>query len=71
MIEKQFLNEKELSDYLTEVGWPMAVSTLQNKRVSGGGPPFIKRGKVRYRRADVDKWLAKIPTLESTSQTRR
>jgi predicted DNA-binding transcriptional regulator AlpA len=35
--------------------------TLANWRWSGGGPPFVKvgAGAVRYRRRDVDSWLAK------------
>jgi excisionase family DNA binding protein len=35
-------------------------STLEKLRVYGGGPTFIRLGAraVRYRRADLDAWLA-------------
>jgi predicted DNA-binding transcriptional regulator AlpA len=33
-------------------------STLEKKRLTGGGPTFIKLGrKVVYRRSDLDAWL--------------
>jgi predicted DNA-binding transcriptional regulator AlpA len=37
----------------------MSVSTLEKSRVSGvGGPPYLKLGRsVRYRCADLDRWL--------------
>jgi hypothetical protein len=36
-----------------------AVGTLRKWRSTGEGPPFIGRGRgVRYRWADVEKWLA-------------
>lgn len=35
------------------------VATLANWRCAGKGPPFLKVGRhVRYRRRDVDKWIA-------------
>jgi predicted DNA-binding transcriptional regulator AlpA len=44
-------------------------STWQKRRLSGDGPPFIRLGRlVRYRRSEVEAWLAAIPTLRSTSQ---
>lgn len=41
-------------------GWSR--KTLANRRVIGGGPPFVKlgdgrRGTVRYRRSDLRAWL--------------
>ncbi|MFG3410463.1 helix-turn-helix transcriptional regulator [Streptomyces sp. NPDC048142] len=38
----------------------VAVSTLANWRCRGEGPPFVKAGKraVRYRVADLDRWLS-------------
>jgi hypothetical protein len=34
--------------------WRISVKTLRNKRVSGGGPAFVKLGRsVRYRLEDV------------------
>ena len=47
--------------------------TLERYRVNGEGPPFAKltpgpRGPVRYRRADLDLWLAS-KLVASTSQS--
>jgi hypothetical protein len=67
-IMKLFLSQEELSAYLTEIGMPMAESTLENKRVSGGGPPFVKQCGVRYRLSDVEKWLNSMPAFKSTSE---
>lgn len=40
-------------------------------RLRGGGPPYIKVGRlVRYRRADVDNWL-QDQTRNSTSDAGR
>jgi len=69
---RDFLTEKETSEYLAERGWPQAVSTLQNKRVVGGGIPFVKRGNmIRYRLIDVDAWLGDLQTIKSTSELGR
>lgn len=36
----------------------IAVKTLHNKRVYGGGPPFLKLGRrVLYRVSDLDAWM--------------
>jgi predicted DNA-binding transcriptional regulator AlpA len=45
-------------------------STWQKRRLTGDGPPFIRIGGrlVRYRRSEVEAWLAAIPSLRSTSQ---
>jgi len=72
MTRRDFLTEKETSEYLSERGWPQAVSTLQNKRVVGGGIPFVKRGNmIRYRLIDVDAWLGDLQTIKSTSELGR
>ena len=72
MTRRDFLTEKETSEYLSERGWPQAVSTLQNKRVVGGGIPFVKRGNmIRYRLIDVDAWLVDLQTIKSTSELGR
>jgi predicted DNA-binding transcriptional regulator AlpA len=45
-------------------------STLEKKRLSGDGPPFIKLGRsVVYDTRDLDAWLAER-RLNSTSQER-
>ena len=42
--------------------------TLERMRVTGNGPPFLKLGRaVRYRKADLDEWLASR-LVRSTSQ---
>lgn len=37
----------------------MSPGTLVNWRASGEGPPFVRLGarRVRYRRADLERWL--------------
>ncbi len=48
--------------YQAEVAYLTAQSerTLEAYRLKGGGPPFIVIGKrgVRYRRGDVQEWIA-------------
>ncbi len=49
---------------------PIAKQTLAIWRVYEKGPRFIRlSGKaIRYRRSDLDAWLAARPSLSSTSQ---
>lgn len=43
------------------------VATLANWRCAGKGPPFLKVGRhVRYRRGDVDGWIADRVTRPET-----
>ena len=47
--ETHLLTEHELAQR-----WSVSIKTLQNRRVTGGGVPFLKLGRsVRYRLADV------------------
>ena len=51
----------------------LSTPTLERFRLSGGGPTFAKltpgpRGSVRYRRADLDAWMASR-LVRSTSET--
>ena len=47
------LTTKEAATYLN-----VAESTLEAWRCRGGGPPFLKLGKiVRYREADLDDFI--------------
>lgn len=40
---------------------------LEARRCRGGGPPFIRVGRlVRYRRSDLDEWI-ESKRMESTS----
>ena len=46
----------------------MVISTLQKKRVTGDGPPYVKMGRsVRYRPEDLEAYVAEGVIL-STSQ---
>ena len=42
--------------------------TLTKWRTKGQGPPFVKVGRaVRYREADLDKWIQELPAHTSTA----
>jgi len=59
------LDERDLSQVLGR-----AVSSIQKDRLRGGGVPFIRVGRqIRYRRSDLDQWLAARPVHSSTSDT--
>lgn len=47
----------------------LSEKTLANYRSRGIGPVFIKRGRIFYRRADLDDWLA-AGECQSTAQAR-
>jgi excisionase family DNA binding protein len=58
-----YLKTAEAANYLR-----LSQPTLERLRLSGDGPPFAKLGKaVRYRRADLDSWLASH-LVQSTSE---
>lgn len=61
--ENQLLNEKDAAAFL---GY--SVRALQNWRVRGGGPKFVKVSarSVRYRMRDLIDWIDKH-TVTSTS----
>jgi excisionase family DNA binding protein len=62
----EVLTTKEAAAYC-RLGKP----TLERFRITGYGPPYIKAGSsVRYRRSDLDAWLAARLT-RSTSETPR
>lgn len=50
----RLLNEKEAADFLS-----YTVRALQNWRVRGGGPRFVKVSarSIRYRRRDLLAWI--------------
>lgn len=58
------VNEREPASILC-----YSVRALQNWRHRGGGPDFVKVSSrsVRYRRADLEKWIA-ARTVSNTSQ---
>lgn len=52
----ELLTTRETADYLR-----LAINTLEHWRLEGRGPAFTRFGRqVRYRRADVDRWLAEM-----------
>lgn len=64
-----YMTETEAAAYLTDLGVKFSAGTLQKQRVRGDGIPFVKlNSRVRYRRQDIDAWLAAAPVLTSTSQ---
>jgi len=61
------LNTPGAAEYLR-----LSIPTLERMRLTGNGPSFAKltpgpRGSVRYRRADLDAWLASR-LVRSTSE---
>lgn len=40
--------------------------TLANKRSTGVGPPFVKRGRIFYYKEDVDAWLRAARVTSTT-----
>lgn len=62
MDDHRLLTTKDLADYLG-----VSERTLEGWRVRGGGPNFIKTGRlIRYSRKDVECWLEDY-TRRSTS----
>jgi predicted DNA-binding transcriptional regulator AlpA len=63
----QLLNEVEAADFL---GY--TIRALQNWRVRGGGPRFVKVSarSVRYQRRDLLDWI-KAHTVSSTAEAPR
>ena len=66
MIETPLMVEREAAEFLR-----LAAGTLQNKRIAGTGPAFVKAGaKVLYLRDDLLKW-AEAHRRTSTSDSGR
>jgi predicted DNA-binding transcriptional regulator AlpA len=58
-----------LTDFDLERVTGRARSSWQKARLTGGGPPFIRLGRlVRYRQSDVEGWLSAHASLRSTSE---
>lgn len=52
------LDTPEAARYLGGTS-PISASTLAHWRVAGIGPAFVRVGRaIRYRRSDLDSWLA-------------
>ena len=63
----EILNTAKAAEYLS-----LSCPTLERLRLTGDGPQYAKltpgpRGPVRYRRADLDTWLASR-LIRSTSE---
>ncbi len=63
------VDTKRMAEILTNNGYPIAPSTLNKRRVLGGGPPYRKFGRsVRYRPSKALAWAAAgAQELTSTS----
>lgn len=54
LVSDELLAEKQLAEYLG-----LSLSTVRRLRYAGTGPPVVWLGaRPRYRRSDVDAWLA-------------
>jgi predicted DNA-binding transcriptional regulator AlpA len=63
-LQSELVNEREAASILC-----YSVRALQNWRHRGGGPAYVKVSSrsVRYRRADLEKWI-EDRTVSHTSQ---
>jgi len=48
----------------------LSVGTLENKRIDGTGPKFVKAGRVFYYREDLDEWL-RARRVSSTAELKQ
>ena len=64
-VPPEVLRVKEAAAFLR-----VSTDTLNDWRVVGGGPPYMKFGRqlVMYRLTDLREWINSHPTLTSTSQ---
>ncbi len=63
---REMLDEHETAELLA-----LSVRTLQSWRLRGGGPIFHRLGRaVRYRRQDLEAWLA-TNAMRNTSELPR
>ena len=62
--QTKLINEHEAADYIGH-----SVRSLQNWRVRGGGPKFVKisRRSIRYRFSDLNEWI-ESKLVSSTSE---
>jgi hypothetical protein len=58
-LTQSLLDRRQAAEYLKARNLPAAVPTLEKYATVGGGPAFVKFGRaVRYRREDLDLWIA-------------
>lgn len=58
-----------LNEHQVEKEYDIAHRWLRQRRLKGGGPPFVRLGPrcIRYRRSDLEEWLDQ-QTKNSTSE---
>ena len=62
---RRVMTEKEAAEYMR-----FSPNTLRQWRVEGIGPRYVKsQGSIRYRRDDIDDWLARNSKLTSDAAT--
>ncbi len=62
-LDDRLINEKEVQGLLG-----IGLSTIQQWRLKGQGPKFVKLGRlVRYRHKDVLEYINKLTSYSSTS----
>lgn len=60
----RLLGQKEVKEILN-----LADSTLEQWRLKGQGPKYVKLGRaVRYRMSDVQAYISNLPGLQSTTE---
>jgi len=63
--DEMLLNTKQVAAIIG-----LSPVTLEHLRLKGGGINFIKIGRtVRYRKSDVENWMAAQQTFRSTSDS--
>lgn len=61
----KLLSEKEVARIIS-----MSTSFLQHDRQRGGGIPYVKIGaRVRYRKSDIDTYIASKSRLNTSEET--
>lgn len=67
MIDQELLRERDM-----EASYRLTVAWLRRARRERRGPPYLKIGRmVRYRRSDVEAWLANhavLPQIQGMTQ---
>jgi len=51
---------------------PVSVRTIENWRISGQGPPFVKAGRrVLYQKSAIQRWLSQRTKTRTTTRAPR
>jgi excisionase family DNA binding protein len=66
-MSEKYLKPSEAAELLRS-----SKSTLAKRRIYGGGPPFLRIGRViRYRQSDLHRWMDESSTSHATTRTAR